>query len=84
MKIKIADQHEFSILGIHWEYNDERPIDISIYGSERVLSEIAELVHAGSAILEITPSSSEEMRMIERGATHVCLFGRLPKFVVVP
>lgn len=77
------EEVEFEIVGIHHEHDENGPVDIVIYGSEETLQKIRELVQSGSVIQEIGDYYSEGLRMRGLGATHECLFARLPEFTVL-
>lgn len=88
MKIKFntgyyPEEVEFEIIGIHHECDERGPIDIVIYGSEETLQKISEFVQSGSAIQEVGDYSSIGLRMKGLGATHECLYARLPEFTVL-
>jgi len=77
------EEAEFEIVGIHYECDERGPIDIVIYGSEETLQKISELAQCGSNIQEIGDYYSRGLRMRGLGATHECLFARLPEFTVL-
>ena len=77
------EEVEFEIVGIQYECDERGPIDIVIYGSEETLQKISELVQSGSAIQEIGDYYSRGLRMKGLGATHECLYARLPEFTIL-
>ena len=78
------EEVEFEIVGIHYECDENSlPVDIVIYGSEEILQKISELVQSGSVIQEIGNYYSRGLRMKGLGATHECLYARLPEFTVL-
>lgn len=77
------EEVEFEIVGIHHECDEKGPIDIVIYGSEETLQKISELVQSGSNIQEIGDYYSKDLKMKGLGATHECLYARLPEFTII-
>jgi hypothetical protein len=77
------EEVEFEIVGIYYECDENGPVDIVIYGSKETLQKISELVQSGSVIQEIDDYYPRDIRMKGLGATHVCLYARLPEFTVL-
>lgn len=77
------EETEFEIAGIYHECDEKGPVDIVLYGSEETLQKISELVQAGSVIQEIGDYSSRDFRMKGLGATHECLYARLPEYQIL-
>lgn len=91
MKIRIeTDDYreyvEIPIVGIRYQLDeDNQPIDIVIYGSEKTIEDICEYARIGfnSKEIDAYPGFFYDDVMLRRCATHECLCARLPKFTII-
>lgn len=68
----------FPVIAVAYQLDEnQKPIDIVIYGEEEVLKSLCEFV-----IIGFNMQPTEDWRMMAQGATHECLIGRLEDFSV--
>ena len=86
MKIKFNDGREYDVFSVtHQMDENDVPIDIVIYGTKKVLEQIAEYASIGVNIQECDWERAMQSGMWMHYADHVCdaLYARLQPFTVI-